>query len=193
MTDHDLIRQALNAAYAHQIGAAIRLSSEADLELQSLVHLHVPRLIDALHAVRQMAAEATGPIDPGRLQDVMAAALTTRYTPGGPALNLPAALADPGMWATLLADQCPRCKGDGVIEDEAWRQWHDEEKTMREAWEAGHPGQSWFDSAEYEAHEAPDGPEEFECPQCNGHGSAPTATGEALLRFIRAHLQWVVR
>lgn len=197
MTDHtpeadtDLIRRILNAAASHQVAAAITLPDTADLTLQSLVHLHAPRLIDALAAVRQLAAEAAGPIDPAVLQATLARTLTAQYTPGGPALRFSAALADPGLWAALLSDDCPRCGGCGVIQAEAWRAWWEEDDKLREAWKAANPGGDWHGSAEGTNHdfETPDGDEEVQCPQCRGAGAVPTAVGNVLLRLARQHLR----
>jgi hypothetical protein len=110
-----------------------------------------------------------------------------------PALSreaLIAALADPATWTYILADNCSRCEGSGVIADPEWTAWWADEKALRAAWETANPGGDWFRSAESGKHdsEMPDSAsEEIECTKCRGAGTVPTEAGNALLRFLAAH------
>jgi hypothetical protein len=103
-----------------------------------------------------------------------------------------AVLADPAAWAAILMTGCPRCGGDGVIQEPQWAAWWADEMGLREAWKLAHPGGDWHSSPEHAEHETvmPEtDAEQIDCPQCRGAAHLPTPAGQALMRFVRAHLR----
>lgn len=87
----------------------------------------------------------------------------------------------------ILDESCGDCNGTGVIASYAWTRWLHTYATARADFEAVHPDEDWYRSAEQGVleDEQPDEPYDFDCAECGGTGRRPTDAGRTLLAFLR--------
>jgi hypothetical protein len=62
---------------------------------------------------------------------------------------------------------CLRCKGEGIMQADAWHKWADSQPVWTEnGWNPPMPAE----------------PEEIVCPECHGFGRVPTIAGMRILK-----------
>lgn len=79
----------------------------------------------------------------------------------------------------LLEDGCNKCDAVGTRYSPAWADWYRQVEVLVEA--------GADREAAMESIPEPEGPEEYDCPECKGAGTVPTDLGQALLRFLQRH------
>lgn len=94
------------------------------------------------------------------------------------------ASAHPHVLTLALEEVCPTCKGERVVQSDAWAEWW---RRREEA--LGRRGSPNVDPANLEAliGPEPEGSEEMPCDTCDTVGLVLTANGRALMSAVRRH------
>lgn len=88
---------------------------------------------------------------------------------------------------------CPECDGSGYIGDPEWNEYLKKEIEIIKKYETQglKPDEYWpkvKTEMEKLGYFEPDGPEEYECPDCEGRGTVLTEEGMALIDFVKKYL-----